>query len=324
MANPPRLAIVIPCYNEEEVLPETTKRLIPLVAEMVQSHLIAKDSYVLFVDDGSKDKTWDLITQYHLDNPLFNGVKLSRNRGHQNALLAGLMSAKESCDISISVDADLQDDLNAMREMVVAYQNGAQIVYGVRSSRKTDSFMKRFTAQSFYRVMQSLGTKTIYNHADYRLMSRSVLEHLSTFKEVHLFLRGLLPLIGFKTDIVYYERNVRFAGESKYSIKKMLAFAWDGITSFSTEPIHWISRLGFFLLTLVGITLVTSLVLTFFFNVPWPTIALYTTIVGLSAIQLIAIGLVGEYVGKMYGEVKARPRYIIEAVLMHTKKATDL
>ncbi len=324
MATLPRLAIVIPCYNEEEVLPETTKRLIPLVAEMVQAQLIAKDSYVLFVDDGSKDKTWELITQSHLENPLFNGVKLSRNRGHQNALLAGLMTAKENCDISISVDADLQDDLNAMKEMVLAYQKGAQIVYGVRSSRKTDSFMKRFTAQSFYRVMQSLGTKTIYNHADYRLMSRPVLEHLSTFKEVHLFLRGLLPLIGFKTDIVYYERNVRFAGESKYSIKKMLAFAWDGITSFSTEPIHWISRFGFFLLTLVGITLVASLVLTFFFNVPWSTIALYSTIVGLSAIQLIAIGLVGEYVGKMYGEVKARPRYIIETVLMHAKKATDL
>lgn len=324
MAHLPRLAIVIPCYNEEDVLPETTKRLLSLVAEMVNENLISKDSYVLFVDDGSKDKTWELISHYHHEYPLFNGVKLSRNRGHQNALLAGLMTAKSNCDISISVDADLQDDLNAMKEMVKAYQNGAQIVYGVRSSRKSDSFMKRFTAQSFYKVMQSLGTKTIYNHADYRLMSDVVLEHLSTFKEVHLFLRGLLPLIGFKTEIVYYERNVRFAGESKYSIKKMLAFAWDGITSFSTEPIHWISRLGFLMLVLVGITLVTSLILSFYMTIPWSTIALYSTLIGLASIQLIAIGLVGEYVGKMYGEVKARPRYIIETTLMHQKKTMDL
>lgn len=324
MAHLPRLAIVIPCFNEEDVLPETTKRLLPLVAEMVNENLISKDSYVLFVDDGSKDKTWELISHFHQEYPLFNGVKLSRNRGHQNALLAGLMTAKGNCDISISVDADLQDDLNAMKEMVKAYQNGAQIVYGVRSSRKSDSFMKRFTAQSFYKVMQSLGTKTIYNHADYRLMSDVVLEHLSTFKEVHLFLRGLLPLIGFKTEIVYYERNVRFAGESKYSIKKMLAFAWDGITSFSTEPIHWISRLGFLMLALVGITLVTSLILGFYMTIPWSTVALYSTLIGLASIQLIAIGLVGEYVGKMYGEVKARPRYIIETTLMHQKKTMDL
>lgn len=324
MGTLPRLAIVIPCYNEEDVLPETTKRLIPLVESMVSEQLIARNSYVLFVDDGSKDQTWPLIERYHHENPLFNGVKLSRNRGHQNALLAGLMTAKGNCDISISVDADLQDDLNAMKEMVLAYQKGAHIVYGVRSSRKTDSFMKRFTAQAFYRLMQGLGTKTIYNHADYRLMSDRVLEHLSTFKEVHLFLRGMLPLIGFKTDIVYYERNVRFAGESKYSIKKMLSFAWDGITSFSVEPINLVSRLGVMMLVLVGLALATAIGLTFFIPVPWATVALYSTLIGLSGLQLVAIGIVGAYVGKIYVEVKARPRYIIETVLMTTDKVAKL
>lgn len=318
MVTLPRLAIVIPCYNEEEVLPETIKRLIPLVDGMVSQKLIADTSYVLFVDDGSKDKTWELIQQAHSSSQLFNGVKLSRNRGHQNALLAGLMTAKDNCDISISVDADLQDDLNAMSQMVQEYSKGAQIVYGVRSSRKSDSFMKRFTAEAFYKFMKSLGTKTVFNHADYRLMSNQVLVHLSSFKEVHLFLRGMLPLIGFKSSTVFYERHVRFAGESKYSIKKMLAFAWDGITSFSVEPIHFISRIAALLLVLVGLGLVTSLALSLLeIDVPWSTIALYATLLTLSSLQLFAIGIVGEYIGKVYGEVKARPRYIIESVEFH-------
>lgn len=314
----PRLAIVIPCYNEEEVLPETKKRLVPLIQGMIDKGLVAANSYVVFVDDGSKDKTWNLIHDAHLESPFFNGVKLSRNRGHQNALLAGLMSVKGKCDISISVDADLQDDLEAMSEMVSAYKSGSHIVYGVRSSRKSDSFMKRFTAEMFYKFMKALGTKTVFNHADYRLMSNTVLEHLSDFREVHLFLRGMLPLIGFKTSTVYYERHVRFAGESKYSVKKMLAFAWDGITSFSVEPIHFISRLGVFLIVAVAASLLVFLGLTIYgLAFPWETIALYSTMITLAAIQLIAIGVVGEYVGKIYGEVKARPRYIIEASEFH-------
>jgi len=242
------LYMVIPCYNEEEVLTETTKRLKEKLSTLIHDGKISKNSKVMYVNDGSKDKTWELIEEISKEDKLFTGLSLSRNRGHQNALVAGLMVAKEHADMIISMDADLQDDINAIDEMVDNYLNGCDIVYGVRSSRKTDTFFKRFTAQGFYKFMSFMGVDIVYNHADYRLTSKRVLEHFSDYKEVNLFLRGIFPLIGFKSTSVYYERNERFAGESKYPLKKMLAFAWDGITSFSVKPLRFICSLGFVVL----------------------------------------------------------------------------
>ena len=242
-----RLFCVIPCYNEQEVLPETSKRLEAKLKDLIAAGKISDDSRILFVNDGSKDNTWNMIKDLHEKNEIFQGINLSKNMGHQNALLAGLMTAKDLCDAAISLDADLQDDINAIDEMVDKFNNGCDIVYGVRSKRATDTFFKKFTAESFYKLINSMGGNTVYNHADYRLMSRRALMALSEFGEVNLFLRGIVPMVGFNTDVVYYERAERFAGESKYPLKKMLSFAIEGITSLSTKPIKLITGLGFFI-----------------------------------------------------------------------------
>ena len=308
------LYVVIPCYNEEEVLPETKKRLEEKMNSLISDKLISKDSKVMFVNDGSKDNTWDLIKKYHEENKLFRGVNLSRNRGHQNALLAGLMTAKEFCDITISMDADLQDDINVIDDMVKENENGSEIVYGVRSSRKKDTFFKKFTAQGFYKFMQKMGVDVVYNHADCRLMSKRALDELENFKEVNLFLRGMVKLIGFKSSIVYYERNERFAGESKYPLKKMLAFATDGITSFSIKPLVLISKVGMLLL-FISFALFVWLIIRLIMDLSVTVLLILSTLYFLSAIIMISIGIVGTYLGKTYIEVKERPRFIIEEVL---------
>ena len=257
------LYLVIPCYNEEEVLHETSKRLLEKITSMMDKNIIKRDSKILFVNDGSKDKTWSIIEELHESNEIFSGVNLSRNKGHQNALLAGLMTAKEYADMTISLDADLQDDVDVIDKFVEEYYNGSDIVYGVRSSRKTDTFFKRNTALAFYKLMTLLGADTVYNHADYRLMSKRALEGLSEFKEVNLFLRGLVPMIGYKSSVVEYERHERFAGESKYPLKKMIAFALDGITSLSIKPIGLITGLGFFIFLVSFVALIYSLIAKF-------------------------------------------------------------
>ena len=255
-----KLYVVIPCYNEEEVLNETTKRLTEKMNSLIKKKVISKDSKVMYVNDGSKDSTWELIKKIHKQNDLFTGISLSRNRGHQNALVAGLLTARKYADVVISMDADLQDDINAMDKMLEKYDEGCDIVYGVRSARKTDTWFKRTTAESFYKFMDKMGVEIVYNHADYRLTSKRVLDEFSNFHEVNLFLRGIFPLIGFKTDKVYYERAERFAGESKYPLKKMLNFAWDGITSFSTEPIRLITLFGGFLTFISILTIIIILI----------------------------------------------------------------
>lgn len=312
---PEILYLVIPCYNEQEVLPTTCGKLTEKLQSMIEQHLVSAESRMLFVDDGSKDQTWQIICDLHRSNPLVQGLKLSRNKGHQNALLAGLMTAKESCDMAISLDADLQDDIDVIDQFVKKYTAGADIVYGVRSSRKKDSFFKRTTAQGFYRMIRLLGVDIVYNHADYRLMSRRALEGLGEFKEVNLFLRGIVPLIGYKTDIVEYERNERFAGESKYPIKKMMAFAFDGITSFSIKPIRFISVLG-------ALIFAVSIIMLIYFFVVFclgKTVAGWTSMIisiwAIGGLQLLAIGVVGEYIGKIYMETKQRPKFIIEDYL---------
>ena len=309
------LYIVVPCYNEEEVLPETSKRLKAKLEQLMKAEKISPDSRILFVNDGSKDKTWELISQLHADCPLFCGVDLSRNRGHQNALLAGLMTAKDRADMVISMDADLQDDIDAVDEMVDKYLEGVDIVYGVRSSRKKDTFFKRTTAQGFYKVMKAMGVETVYNHADYRLMSARALNALSEFDEVNLFLRGIVPMVGFKSTEVTYERGERFAGESKYPLKKMIAFATEGITSMSIKPIRMIATLGM-LVFLVSIgVLVYSIIRKFTGDtVPgWAFLAV--SIWALGGVQLLAIGVIGEYIGKIYLETKHRPKFIISEYL---------
>lgn len=313
------LYIVVPCYNEEEVLPETAKQLSKKLTDLINTDKVSEKSRILFVDDGSKDKTWSLIESLCEENPLLEGLKLSRNKGHQNAVLAGLMTAKDICDMAISMDADLQDDINAVDKMVLEYMGGSDIVYGVRSSRKKDSFFKRTTAQGFYKVMKSLGVDVIYNHADYRLMSRRALEGLSQFKEVNLFLRGIVPLIGYRYSIVEYERGERFAGESKYPLKKMLAFAFDGITSFSVKPIRLITALGFLIFILSIAALVYSFIAKFMGYTDSGWASLICSIWLLGGIQLLSIGIIGEYIGKLYFEAKARPKYIIETHLTHNQ-----
>lgn len=269
----------------------------------------------MFINDGSTDKTWNIIQQLHNEDLIFSGVNLSRNRGHQNALLAGLMTAKEKADIVISMDADLQDDIDAVDGMIDAFHNGYDIVYGVRSSRKTDTFFKRFTAEGFYKLMNLLGVEIVFNHADYRLMSKRALEALGEFDEVNLFLRGIIPLIGYPSTTVEYERHERFAGESKYPLKKMLSFAFDGITSFSVKPIRFIMNIGIFIFILSIITLTWSLITKFFgFTVSgWTSIVASIWLIG--GIQLLSLGIIGEYIGKIYNETKRRPRYIIAEVL---------
>ncbi len=308
------LYVVVPCYNEEEVLPETSKRLSAKMEALEAAGRISPDSRVLFVDDGSKDRTWQLISELHQKDQRFGGVKLSRNRGHQNALLAGLMTAKSLCDAAISMDADLQDDIDAIDRMLDAYDNGYEVVYGVRSSRKTDTFFKRATAQGFYKFMKFMGVDIVYNHADYRLMSRRALEGLEKFDEVNLFLRGIVPLIGYKSTTVEYERSERFAGESKYPLKKMLAFAFDGITSFSVKPIRWVTVLGFLIFMLSVLALIYILIVKLLGYTVAGWSATVASIWLLGGIQLLCMGVVGEYIGKIYIEVKSRPRYLIEAL----------
>ena len=310
------LYVVIPCYNEEEVLEKTKKVLKKKLADLIQKKKISKQSRVIFVNDGSKDKTWDLIQKFYEEDKLFGGINLSRNRGHQNALLAGLLTVKDDADIVISMDADLQDDIEAMDEMIEKRNHGADIVYGVRSSRKKDSFFKRTTAQGFYQVMKMLGVDVVYNHADYRLTSKKVLNSLEDYKEVNLFLRGIFPLIGFKSDIVYYERGERAAGESKYPLKKMLNFAWDGITSFSVRPIRLILNVGIVILVLSILMILYSIIQKVLGNTVdgWTFIVCSLWLLG--GIQMLSLGVIGEYIGKIYSEIKARPRYIIDKYIV--------
>ena len=309
------LYLVIPCYNEEEVLPLTKKELKEKMDNLIKENKISKDSKVMFVNDGSKDKTWELIEEYHNEDHLFVGVKLSRNKGHQNALLAGLMTAKKYADITISMDADLQDDINVIDKMIEENNKGSEIVYGVRSSRKKDSWFKRFTAESFYKLMRVMGVEVVFNHADCRLMSKRALDELERFDEVNLFLRGIVPLIGFQTSVATYERKERAAGESKYPLKKMLSFAWDGITSFSVKPLKMITTLGFIMLFISIIMIIYTIVVKILGNTVdgWAFIMLSIWFIG--GVQLVSVGLIGEYVGKIYSETKHRPRYIIEREL---------
>ncbi|SFP93228.1 Glycosyltransferase involved in cell wall bisynthesis [Butyrivibrio proteoclasticus] len=308
-----RLFCVIPCYNEQEVLPETSKRLEKKLKDLIAAGKISDDSRILFVNDGSKDNTWNIIKELHEKNEIFQGINLSKNMGHQNALLAGLMTAKDLCDAAISLDADLQDDINAIDGMVDKFIEGCDVVYGVRSKRATDTFFKKFTVESFYKLMNSMGANTVYNHADYRLMSRRALMSLAEFGEVNLFLRGIVPMVGFKSDVVYYERAERFAGESKYPLKKMLSFAVEGITSLSTKPIKLITGLGFFIFLVSIIVLVYSLVRHFTGQtIPgWTTTVLSVWAIG--GLIMISLGVIGEYIGKIYLETKNRPRFIIES-----------
>ena len=309
------LYIVVPCYNEEEVLPETSRRLREKLEGLMAAGMISEKSRVLFVNDGSRDKTWSLIKALHEENHLFSGANLSRNRGHQNALLAGLMTARERCDMAISMDADLQDDVDAVDGMLERYYAGCDIVYGVRSSRKKDTFFKRFTAEGFYRVMNFLGAETVFNHADYRLMSRRALEGLAEFREVNLFLRGIVPMIGYTAGTVEYERGERFAGESKYPLKKMLAFAMEGITSLSTKPIRYITGLGFLIFAVSILMLIYSIVrwATGATILGWASVICSVWAIG--GLILLSLGVIGEYIGKIYLETKGRPRFLIREVL---------
>jgi len=314
------LYLVVPCYNEEEVLHETAKRLLQKITGMINKKSISEKSKIIFVNDGSKDRTWNIIEELHQGNEIFGGLNLSRNRGHQNALLAGLMTVKEYADMVISLDADLQDDVDVIDKFVEQYYEGSDIVYGVRCSRKTDTFFKRNTALAFYKLMNVLGVNIVYNHADYRLISKRALEGLAQFKEVNLFLRGMIPLVGYKHSVVEYERNERFAGESKYPLKKMIAFALDGITSLSIKPIRIITGLGFTIFIISLITLIYTLVRKFSGNVVegWSSLTISIWILG--GIQLLSLGVIGEYIGKIYNETKQRPRFIIADKLIDSDK----
>lgn len=307
----PVLYMIIPCYNEEEVLPITSGMFLKKMEELEEKGLVSPDSKILFINDGSKDKTWEIIQELSRKDRHFMGISQSRNRGHQNAVLAGLMEAKDRCDITISIDCDGQDDINAMDEMVKEYLNGCEVVYGVRSKRDTDTFFKRFTAESFYKLMNWLGAEVVFNHADYRLISSKVLKELQNFKEVNIFLRGMIPLVGFKSTSVYYERHERIAGESHYPLSKMLALAFNGITSLSVKPLRMIITLGFLISILSFIGVIWSVVVSLMGNsvAGWASIVSMVCFIG--GIQLLCLGVIGEYIGKIYLEVKARPRYII-------------
>lgn len=309
------LYLVIPCYNEQEVLFETAKRLLEKMESLMLRNMISKESKIMFVNDGSKDRTWEMIEQLHQKNPIYQGVKLSRNRGHQNALLGGLMTAKEYADMVISLDADLQDDIDVIDKFIEKYYEGCEIVYGVRSARDTDTFFKRFTAESFYKIINFMGGEVVFNHADYRLMSKRALDEMANYKEVNLFLRGIVPMIGFQTDVVTYERHERFAGESKYPLKKMLGLAVDGITSLSIKPIRFIVVLGMLIfLCSIGM-LAYSLIQHYLGHTSIGWTSLIVSIWAIGGLQLLAIGVIGEYIGKIYLETKERPKYIIEKVL---------
>ena len=311
-----RLAIIVPCYKEEAVLAETTVRLTAILEDQISMGMIAQNSYILYVNDGSTDETWSIISQLHDSNKYVNGVNLACNVGHQKALWAGLTVAKDNADIVVSIDADLQDDVNAIKAMVQKYHEGCDIVYGVRNERKTDTWFKRTTALGFYKLMNAMGTKTVYNHADYRLMSKRALEYLLLFKERNLFIRGLVPLVGYKTDCVYYNRAERFAGESKYPLSKMLNFAVDGITSFSVKPIRMIFSLGL-LFMFIALCVLIWILYSYFKGkaVPgWSSLML--SVWFCSGCVLTGLGVVGEYIGKIYIETKKRPNYNIESVLL--------
>lgn len=309
------LYMVVPCYNEEEVLEETTRQLVPKMHALMEQGKISRNSRILYVNDGSKDQTWPIISRLHGEYDCVSGVNLSRNRGHQNAVLAGLMYAKEHCDMAISMDADLQDDIHAIDEMVDKFNEGMDVVYGVRSSREKDSFFKKFTAEGFYKLMMWMGVDIVFNHADFRLMSKRVLDQMENYREVNLFLRGIVPLIGYPSDSVYYERNERFAGESKYPLKKMLSFAFDGITSFSIKPIRFIMTLGMLIFLVSFGILIYSVVRHFMGETVLGWSSLMVSIWALGGLQLLAIGVIGEYIGKVYLETKARPRFAIQDVL---------
>ncbi|WEG11220.1 glycosyltransferase family 2 protein [Pullulanibacillus sp. KACC 23026] len=311
----PTLYIAVPCYNEEEVLPETVSRLSDVLSDLIKKQRIAPTSAMLLIDDGSKDQTWPMIKGFFETHPTVRGLKLARNAGHQNALYAGLMHAKEQADIVISIDADLQDDLNAIEKMVAKYHEGYEVVYGVRESRMTDTFFKRSTAQGFYTMMKKMGANIVFNHADFRLMSKRVLEELSSYQERNLFLRGIVPMIGFKSAEVYYSRSERFAGESKYPLKKMLAFAFDGITSLSVTPIRYVTGIGLVMFAISLIVGIYSIVHHFmgYAVAGWTSLIMSIWLIG--GIQLMCLGLIGEYIGKIYKETKQRPKYHVESVL---------
>lgn len=307
----PVLYIVIPCYNEQEVLPITAPTFLNKLSQLEKEGKISKDSKVLFVNDGSKDKTWEIISSLAKTEERVEGISLSRNHGHQNALLAGLMEVKDRCDITISIDCDGQDDIDAMDKMVDEYLAGSEIVYGVRSNRKSDSFFKRTTAQGFYRFMKWMGVESVYNHADYRLVSSKALENFADFKEVNIYLRGMFPLVGFKSTAVYYERQGRAAGKGHYPLRKMLSLALNGITSLSVKPIHIITGLGFIVafLSLIGIIWSVIVAITGQSVAGWSSLVSVLCLLG--GVQLISIGIIGEYIGKIYLETKGRPRYIV-------------
>ena len=309
------LYLVIPCYNEEEVLPETARQLEEKMTSLIGKGAISSKSRAVFVDDGAKNKTWQLISELHRAQPLFSGVGLSRNKGHQNALLAGLLTVRDQADFTISLDADLQDDLGAIDEMVAKYHEGCDVVYGVRSRRDTDTRFKRFTAEAYYKLIAAFGGEVVFNHADYRLLSRRALNALAQYQESALFLRGIVPMLGYKTDTVHYDRGERFAGESKYPLKKMLAFAIDGITSLSLRPLRLITFTGFLLL-LAALALTVVFVIQHAFGMSFwswrvPTIAIFAV----GGLNLVGIGIVGEYAGKAYMEAKRRPRFFVDKVL---------
>ncbi len=323
MTNKPVLWIVIPCYNEQEVLPITAPLFLKKIQDLASQGLIAEDSKILFVNDGSKDSTWQIIKDLSEQDKHYLGIAQSRNRGHQNAVLAGLMEAKDHCDITISIDCDGQDDINAMDQMVKEYRSGAEIVYGVRSKRDTDTWFKRTSAESFYKFMNRMGVETVYNHADYRLVSSRVLQHFADFREVNIFLRGMFPLVGFRSTCVYYERHERMAGKSHYPLKKMINLAVDGITSLSIEPIHLIAKLGI-LVSLIGII---GIIWAIVRAVTGHTVAGWASLVCiicfLGGIILLSLGIIGEYVGKTYLETKHRPRYIISERTSDRKQDPD-
>lgn len=312
--------LVIPCYNEQEVILETSRQLKEIMKSLIEREKISTYSRIAFVDDGSKDNTWELIEGLFNEDELFVGIKLSRNQGHQNALLAGLMTAREYADAVISLDADLQDDISVIEKFIDEFNNGNDVVYGVRSARDTDTLFKRKTAEFFYKVMGKLGVEIVYNHADYRLMSKCALDALSDYKEVNIFLRGIVPQIGYKTSIVKYERHERFAGESKYPLKKMLSFAVEGITSFSIKPIRIVTNAGILAFTVSILMLVYSIIQHMVGNTVSGWTSIVVSIWALGGLQLIGLGIIGEYVGKVYLEAKNRPKYIIEKVIKNIKK----
>ena len=320
----PVLYLVIPCYNEEAVLPETTKELSEKYHSLIQSQKISPESKIVFVNDGSKDKTWQLIQQCHEAHPeIFSGICLAHNSGHQNAILAGMLTVKDLCDAVITMDADLQDDIDTIDKMVEEFAKGFHVVYGVRSARKTDTFFKRVTAESFYKLMQMMGVELVYNHADFRLMSRRVLQELANYPEINLFLRGIVPTIGFSSTIVYYERHERFAGESKYPLKKMLHFAGDGITSFSVKPLKMIINIGFIMV----VVSVAMFIWAFADKLKGNTVAGWSSTVCsiwlVGGMQLLCLGIIGEYIGKIYAEVKRRPRYIVAEFLNESGESEE-